>query len=376
VNTVWVDRFRQSDLEHLLFRGEHPLLGRDEPGSEPWKAALTTACAVVAERLMDPLAESLRALGFEQAVLCPAGHLGLLPLSVVADRALFTATPSARLLQSSITRSGERRDLLPSFLGVGTGAPGQPLPFAAREGGAAGVHFPEGQRRLLLDGSAIRRAVVPGMAGASHLHFACHGTFDPVEPLQSALHLAEGDRITLRDILDNSPDLSAARLAVLSACRSGLAEYQNTPDEALGFPAVLLQAGIPAVVGTLWPVADLSSALLMRRFYEIHLGERQPAGEALRSAQRWLWDATTAELGLADHAEELLVTARSSAERATAYYMLRRARSRPAPVCPPLLLGGVLSDGGSGPGGSRQSGSVAVAILMLNGPARGHRRRF
>lgn len=106
----------------------------------------------------------------------------------------------------------------------------------------------------------------------------------------------------MRDILDNSPDLSAARLAILSACRSGLAEYQNTPDEALGFPAVLLQAGIPAVVSTLWPVADLSSALLTGRFYETHLAEGQPAAEALRSAQRWLRDATAAELGLAGHA--------------------------------------------------------------------------
>jgi len=186
---------------------------------------------------------------------------------------------------------------------------------------------------MLLDTAATHSAVVSAMAGATHLHFACHGTFEKDDPLRSALHLAADDRLTLRNLLDGRLDLSAARLAVLSACRSGLSDYLDLPDEALGFPAVLLQAGIPAVIGTLWPVADLSSALLMGRFYEVHLREGQPAGEALRSAQRWLRQSTAAELGLADQAEELLSRARTPRERAAAYQMLRRARSQ-SYLCP------------------------------------------
>jgi CHAT domain-containing protein len=64
-----------------------------------------------------------------------------------------------------------------------------------------------------------------------------------------------------------------------------------------------LQAGVPAVVGTLWPVNDLSTMLLMVRFYRYHLkgdettgeGPMPPAG-ALRRAQLWLRDVTNAEL--------------------------------------------------------------------------------
>jgi CHAT domain-containing protein len=330
---VWLDRLRQDDLERLLFRGEHSLFASEEAGSASVKAALDVICPILVEDLMSPLAESLRSQGFQQAVLCPAGLLNLLPLhAVVDDRVLLTLAPSARLLQAAVARSCERRSLQHVFLGVGTGVSGQPLPFAAAEIDAAAARFPAERRRLQGEG-ARRNAVFEDMAGASHLHFACHGTFDPAEPLQSALHLPRGDRITLRDVLDKSPDLSAARLAVLSACRSGLAEYRNTPDEALGFPAVLLQAGIPAVIGTLWPVADVSSALLMSRFYEIHLQEGQPVGEALRSAQGWLRQATAAELGLADRAEELLARARTSAGRASAYQILRRSRARPD-LCP------------------------------------------
>jgi CHAT domain-containing protein len=53
------------------------------------------------------------------------------------------------------------------------------------------------------------------------------------------------------------------------------------------------------MVGTLWPVSDVSTALLMCRFYELHLGSAagQPGplspALALRQAQLWLAQLTT-----------------------------------------------------------------------------------
>lgn len=330
VAAVWLDQFDETVLEHLLFRRSRPLFPQEEGGQEEAKAALEEAWPFLYRLLLEPLAESLESRGFDRAVLLPAGRLSLFPLhAVVEDRVLLTTAPSALLLQASIARSRARRNLPPRFLGVGASLPSMPLPFASREVETVSTHFPPGRSRTLLDTAATCSTVFSQMADTTHLHFACHGTFEKDDPLRSALHLAAGDRLTLRDLLDGRPDLSAARLAVLSACRSGLSDYLDLPDEALGFPAVFLQAGIPAVIGTLWPVADLSSALLIRRFYEVHLKEGQPAGEALRSAQRWLRNATAAELGLAAHAEELLARARTPAERAAAYQILRRARSRP-----------------------------------------------
>jgi CHAT domain-containing protein len=152
---------------------------------------------------------------------------------------------------------------------------------------------------------ATRDALWQALPAATTLHLACHGQFNPQQPLDSALLLAAGSRITLRELLerDNSAALAGLRLAFLSACQTAIADFRNVPDEAVGLPAAFLQAGIPAVVGTLWPVNDASTALLATRFYELYLHGDPAAGlapqgpaAALQAAQRWLRDVTNAEL--------------------------------------------------------------------------------
>lgn len=92
-----------------------------------------------------------------------------------------------------------------------------------------------------------------GAGCATHLHPACHGSFDLDEPLDSGLWLSGGKRLTLRDLLDGDLDLSSLRLAVLSACQTGMVEFARVPDEAVELPAGFHQAGVPAVISTLGP---------------------------------------------------------------------------------------------------------------------------
>jgi len=67
-------------------------------------------------------------------------------------------------------------------------------------------------------------------------------------------------------------------------------------DEVVGLPASLLQAGVAGVVASLWSVNDFSTALLMIKFYECFFQNPSDTAVALRTAQRWLRDATQQQL--------------------------------------------------------------------------------
>ncbi len=173
------------------------------------------------------------------------------------------------------------------------------------------------------------------LPAATTLHLACHGQFNPQEPLDSALLLGAGSRITLRELLerDNSAALAGLRLAFLSACQTAISDFRTVPDEAIGLPAAFLQAGIPAVVGTLWPVNDASTALLATRFYELHLhGDPaenlppQPPAAALRLAQRWLRDVSNAKLAVYLEGHRRLKEASEQEQQRMSWALIKETR--------------------------------------------------
>jgi len=91
--------------------------------------------------------------------------------------------------------------------------------------------------------------------------------------------------------------LRFCRLAVLSACESGLAR-EHAGGEMTGLPASLLVAGAKSVIASLWPVQDEATRLLMQSFYSNwHPGdglENSPA-QALADARNWLRALTESE---------------------------------------------------------------------------------
>ena len=81
-------------------------------------------------------------------------------------------------------------------------------------------------------------------------------------------------------------DFSGLDLVVLSACETGLPLGGKDSGETMeGLAGLVQQQGARSVVASLWPVADASSALLMRDFYH-HLRDAGISkAEALRQAQ-------------------------------------------------------------------------------------------
>jgi CHAT domain-containing protein len=83
--------------------------------------------------------------------------------------------------------------------------------------------------------------------------------------------------------------LSAARLVTLSACETGITDvFRGSAEEYVGLPAGFMLAGVPCVVSSLWSVPDISTALLMERFYRNHLKGEMDFSIALQEAQAWV----------------------------------------------------------------------------------------
>ncbi len=149
-------------------------------------------------------------------------------------------------------------------------------------------------------------------------HFSCHGYFNLMNPSKSALILANAPvadvptkpdserylnlRVGETHDLDKcltldkifTLKLEKCRLVTLSACETGLIDFNNISDEYIGLPSGFLLAGSQAVVSSLWTVSDLSTAFLMMKFYE-NLQTINSVSLALNQAQQWLRNLTTEE---------------------------------------------------------------------------------
>jgi CHAT domain-containing protein len=306
---VWLDGFSSEAMDGLLVERDPSggvsggyLVGQVGGDLDMLGSALGRVLPLLGEKLLGPLTRTLGDLGMAGATLVTVGRLSLLPLPAAAEGLTYSLAPSARALRAARDAAADRAGLAPLLVAVGNPLPvpeGQaPLYYAAEEVAAIAPFFEPGSRRLLAEDQATLEGVTHGLAGATHLHLACHGSFHHDQPLDSVLHLAGGERITLGNLLDGDLDLSTAHLAVLSACQTGITEFDRIPDEAVGLPAGFLQAGVPGVVATLWSVNDLSTALLMAEFYRLLLTEHLDPATALRQARRWLGDSTAADLDL------------------------------------------------------------------------------
>jgi len=201
------------------------------------------------------------------------------------DRVEVLYGPSAWVLGRCLERS--RPDWSPT-LGVIDPNPDQELPFSRWEGVALGERVARsgGRFRPLHGPGATLEAVRGPLLDHGIAHFACHGQWDPRDPTESGLALADG-RLRLAELLSDRK-CDAARLVALSACDTALSDQATRRgDDYLGLPAGFLLAGAKAVVGSLWSVADPITALLMDRFYE-HLFASKGLAESLRLAQNEL----------------------------------------------------------------------------------------
>ncbi|NER91839.1 MAG: CHAT domain-containing protein [Moorea sp. SIO3A2] len=267
----------------------------------------------------------------DRLILIPHRFLHLFPLhalpitsqqgegkpKILMDRfpAGVSYAPSCQLLQ--LTQTRQRPEEFTHLFAVQN--PNANLPYTPIEVEVIKGYFnPPPDTEVLVENAATKAAIDSKPLNSYHcLHFSCHGYFNYQEPRKSALILAnvqptsaetnperylrisEEEKydldqcLTIDDVFELQ--LKQCRLVTLSACETGLIDYNNISDEYIGLPSGFLVAGSPAVVSSLWMLNDLSTALLMIKFYQ-NLREQIPLAVALNQAQLWLRDSTKEEL--------------------------------------------------------------------------------
>jgi CHAT domain-containing protein/tetratricopeptide (TPR) repeat protein len=281
---------------------------RNDGPLDAWEAVIDQTTSRLWELVMGPIHGRLQALNLRpgaSVVVMPPGGLALLPLHAAwrsdggrrryfLDDFTVSYAPSGHALAVARGRTRRRRARDARLLAVCD--PEGDLAFARSEGVALRATVGDRNAEVLDGDAATRSEVLRRAAGCEYLHFACHAFYHWSNVERSGLNLADGT-LTLDEIADL--DFASIRLVTLSACESGLPQvfrrvsgnvFTAAPDEYLGITAAFLQVGVPAVVGSLWPVDDYATCLLMQTFYRSHLRGRMSVARALREAQRWVRD--------------------------------------------------------------------------------------
>jgi len=244
----------------------------------------------VAARMHDLLLRPAGVQGGEALIIVAHDVLHYVPFQALRDgdkyvieTSAMSYAPSASALAALLRGEGGKGGRLLAFGNPDLGNPELALPGAQREVDAIKALFPEQESYYLKE--ATKQRLLAGAAKAGVIHLAAHAEVDRLDPLYSRIYLAPdgADRGTLEAREIYSLNLRGSSLVTLSACESGLGKV-SSGDEVWGFTRSLLSAGAPALLVSLWPVADASTERLMTSFYQ-NLGKKTDTRESLRLAQ-------------------------------------------------------------------------------------------
>jgi len=294
-------------------------------GKKAFSAAIETHQARLWTLLMGPLHQALQDQGQSPAqkaetapevVICPLPWLSALPLATARNPESGTwfledyavrMVPSLNACLTASSRAG-RRALAP-LLAVTTpqddlGPEGNPALdlFAAGDRRELHGYRGEPQQQHLATAKNLIQAVAAHPPGC--FSFFGHGSWDsgdieksglwlaappdakgniPTEPFGPSDRRTKGDAFTVAQLA--ALDLGQCRFAVLAGCETGLIDLKNNPDEFIGLPAALLEAGAAGVLATLWPVPAAPTRTIIRAVLSDMMQNSSSPVQALRRAQ-------------------------------------------------------------------------------------------
>jgi CHAT domain-containing protein len=244
--------------------------------------------------LVAPIAKDLEEAGAKTVMLSLDGALRYLPFSALHDGKQYLVQRWNLPLYTSVTKDKLRDSVSAQWQAAGLGVTREwpdfkPLAGVKAEMGgivktAAGgvmpgeVYLDEAFTALRLKDVSQRKFPL--------VHVASHFRFSPGTEVNSFLLLGDGERLTLGDIRTQNYRFDNVDLLTLSACDTGLGGGRDEQGREIeGFGVIAQQQGAKAVLATLWPVADQSTAMLMADLYRRRQSNSLTKIEAIRQSQ-------------------------------------------------------------------------------------------
>jgi tetratricopeptide (TPR) repeat protein/CHAT domain-containing protein len=260
--------------------------------SHSWRQSMTAQLQKLADILKIPEI-CTHLTNIQHLILIPHRDLHLLPLHILFSDHLFTITylPS---IQVGIDRLDRKPSPSMSLLLVESP---DPLLFAEIEAPAIANFYLN--CNTISSSQATKNNLKEALQQPSDIfHFTGHAYHNTKQPSQSALILKNKQPLTSQEIAKF--DLKSYYLVCLSACETGITGKEELIDEFVGLASSFLAAGAVYALSTLWIVDEISTALMMIRFYEILNEQRCPnklhPALALKETQKWLRTITYSEL--------------------------------------------------------------------------------
>lgn len=258
------------------------------------KSDATKESQALYQLLVAPVAQDLEQSGAKTIMLSLDGTLRYLPFGALHDGDRYLVQRWNLPIYTSVTRSRLLDNATAQWKGAGLGvtrAVGQFAALPAVKSEMRSIFKASGNGVLpgevyLDDAFTAQRFKDISRRPFQLLHVASHFQFSPGTEINSFLLLGDGQKLSLGDIRTQNYRFDHLDLLTLSACDTGLGGGRDAQGREIeGFGVIAQQQGAKAVLATLWPVADESTAKLMAEMYRRRQDKKQTKTEALRYAQ-------------------------------------------------------------------------------------------
>jgi CHAT domain-containing protein len=239
--------------------------------------------------LFEPLEKDIQT---SKLIIVPHGALHKIPFAALnsgkeyfVEKYSHSVVPSLTVVDYMLKKRNPNQNRFLAFANPATDY--SALQYAEKEVQAVSKLY--AKREVYLKSEATEGVVKKRSHYADIVHFATHGEFNDMQPMQSGLLLSKDPGndgyLQVHEIF--GLNFRNSNLVILSACDTAISKIYSG-DDLVGLSRAFIYAGTSTLLATLWSVDDRSTYILINNFYEFWHNKGFDKIESLRRAQNAL----------------------------------------------------------------------------------------